>query len=346
MSEFVSLGDHLTQWSTADPVRNAVAAAIMALAEACRELAAIIADGDLGGRLAAQRGAMIGGDVQRELDVRANELLIDALSSAPVAAVASEEMETPLPLAIGAPLLLAIDPLDGSSNIETNLSVGTIFSILPNIRGCETIEAFLIPGRQQLAAGYVLYGPQTALVLTLGAGTDIFTLERSGGVFRRSRSAIRVPARTYEIAINAANYRHWDPPVRVWFDDCLAGFDGPRGENFNMRWLASMVAEAHRILARGGIYLYPGDARPGYRHGRLRLIYEANPIAMLMEQAGAAASSAVGPILDRPPRALHERVPLVFGSSEEVKRLERYHLEPHPIGERSPLFGRRGLFRA
>jgi len=346
MSEFVSLDDRLTEWSTGDPVRSATTAAIMALAEACRDLAAIIAGGDLSGRLAAQRGIIIGGDVQRELDVQANELLIDALSGAPVAAVASEEMDTPLPLAVGAPLLVAIDPLDGSSNIETNLSVGTIFSILPNIPGRAPSEAFLIPGRQQIAAGYAIYGPQTALVLTLGVGTDMFTLDRSSGIFRRSRRDMTVPPQTNEIAINAANYRHWDPPVRTWFDDCLAGLDGPRGENFNMRWLASMVAEAHRILTRGGIYLYPADARPGYRHGRLRLIYEANPIALIMEQAGAAASSVAGPILDQSPRTLHERVPLVFGSCDEVRRLERYHIEPHPIGERSPLFARRGLFRA
>ena len=348
MSDCVSLDDHLTAWAAGDRLRDAAAATLRVLATACCELAQIVASGALAGDLAARRGAGTGGDVQKELDVRANDLLVAALRNAPVAAVASEEMDVPLPLAPGAPILIALDPLDGSSNIDTNVSIGTIFSLLPTPPGGSGAEptAFLRVGNAQVAAGYFIYGPQTALVLTVGDGTDIFTLERASGTFRRTAAGVRVPSHTRELAINASNYRHWDPPVRAWFDDCLAGTEGPRGEDFNMRWIASMVAEAHRILMRGGIYLYPGDARQGYRSGRLRLIYEANPIAFVMEQAGAAASIGRERILDRVPRALHERVPLVFGSSAEIERLARYHVEPRPIGERSPLFGQRGLFRA
>ena len=190
----------------------------------------------------------------------------------------------------------------------------------------------------------MIYGPQTALALTLGAGTDIFTLDPACGRFVRTAVHVRVPPHAREFAINASNYRHWDMPVRTWFDDCLAGAEGPRGENFNMRWIASMVAEAHRILVRGGVYLYPGDARHGYRNGRLRLLYEANPIAFLIEQAGGCASTGRERILDRMPRLLHERVPVVFGAREEVERIERYHLGQAPKGETSPLFACRGLF--
>ncbi len=348
MSDFVSLDDHLTAWAGGDRLRVAAAATLRVLATACRDIAQVIASGALAGDLAAQRGAGTGGDVQKELDVRANDLLVVALRNAPVAAVASEEMDVPLPLAPGAPIVIALDPLDGSSNIDTNVSIGTIFSLLPTPPGGSGAEptAFLRAGSAQIAAGYFIYGPQTALILTVGDGTDIFTLDRASGTFRRTAASVRVPLHTREFAINASNYRHWDPPVRAWFDDCLAGTEGPRGEDFNMRWIASMIAEAHRILMRGGIYLYPGDARQGYRNGRLRLVYEANPIAFVMEQAGAAASTGRERMLDCVPRALHERVPLVFGSSAEVERLERYHVEPRLIGERSPLFGQRSLFRA
>jgi fructose-1,6-bisphosphatase I len=348
MSEHVGLEDHLAEWADEDPRRSAAALTIVALADACRAIADMVADGALGGDLTAHRAAAVGGDVQHEIDVRANDSLIAALAEAPVAAVMSEEIDVPVEINAGAPIIVCIDPLDGSSNIDTNVAVGTIFSLLPvppESSGTQP-AAFLRPGREQVAAGYFLYGPQTALVLTFGAGTDIFTLDRASGTFLRTKTAVQVPSRSREFAVNASNYRHWDPPVRVWFDDCLAGSEGPRGEDFNMRWIASMVAEAHRILTRGGVYLYPGDARQGYRSGRLRLLYEANPIAFLMEQAGAAASTGRGSILDYVPRMLHERVPLVFGSRAEVERLERYHVEPHPIGERSPLFARRGLFRA
>jgi fructose-1,6-bisphosphatase I len=347
MSSYVSLDDHLAAWAAGDATRRAIAATVGALAAACKDIADIVAAGPLAGQLGKMQAAGSGGDFQTELDIRANALLVDALRGAPVAAVASEELDVPVELMPGAPLIVALDPLDGSSNIDTNVSVGTIFSLLPTPPGGGAeLAAFLRPGCQQVAAGYVLYGPQTALALTVGAGTDIFTLDRARGVFLRTRPQVQVPPLSNEFAINASNARHWSAPVRQWFDDCIAGAEGPRGRNFNMRWIASMVAEAHRILTRGGVYIYPGDAREGYHSGRLRLIYEGNPIAFLMEQAGGAASTGSERILDRVPRTLHERVPLIFGSREEVEWLERHHIEPHLVGAQSPLFGRRGLFRA
>lgn len=347
MSSHVSLDEHLRCWVQGDSQREAVAATIRALASACKDLADVVAVGPLSGELSELQADKAGGDFQTALDVLANTRLVDALRSAPVAAVASEELDVPVELAPGAPIIVALDPLDGSSNIDTNVSIGTIFSLLPTPPGGGAEPAaFLRHGHDQVAAGYILYGPQTSLVLTVGAGTDIFTLDRARGVFILTKPQVQIAALSNEFAVNASNYRHWAAPVRQWFDDCIAGTEGPRGRNFNMRWIASMVAEAHRILVRGGVYAYPGDAREGYRSGRLRLVYEANPIALLMEQAGGAASTGRERILDRLPRMLHERVPLVFGSREEVARIDRHHVDPHPTGERSPLFGRRGLFRA
>ena len=347
MSNEVRFDEYLRDWAKGEPLRKAVAKTVSALASACKEISDLVAAGSLSGELSKLQADKVGGDFQTELDILANTHLIDALRTAPVAAVASEELDVPVELDPGAPLIVALDPLDGSSNIDTNVSIGTIFSLLPTPPGGGAEPAaFLRRGHDQVAAGYVLYGPQTSLVLTVGAGTDIFTLDPASGTFVLTRPQVQVPPVSNEFAINASNARHWDKEVRQWFDDCIAGAEGPRGRNFNMRWIASMVAEAHRILVRGGIYAYPGDAREGYRSGRLRLVYEANPIALLMEQAGGAASTGREPILDRAPRMLHERVPLIFGSREEVARLDRHHVEPHPTGEQSPLFGRRGLFRA
>jgi fructose-1,6-bisphosphatase I len=347
MCGHVTLEAHLDAWAGTDGVRSAAAATIAALAGACCGIAEIVRVADRASPLTARRSDGIGGDFQTELDVLANELLTKALAVAPVAAVLSEEMDAPLPLAPGAPIVVALDPLDGSSNIEANVSIGTIFSLLPAAPSGSSAEpaVFLRAGRAQIAAGYVLYGPQTALALTLGDGTDMFILNPQTRTFVRTAARARVPPTAREFAINASNYRQWDAPVREWFDDCLAGADGPRGANFNMRWIASMVAEAHRILVRGGVYLYPGDARQGYRNGRLRLLYAANPIAFLMEQAGAAASTGLECVLDLVPRLLHERVPLVFGAREEVARVECYHSLTDLKAHRSPLFGQRGLFR-
>jgi fructose-1,6-bisphosphatase I len=346
MRDQLALDEYLEAWAKTGDRHRAAASTVTALAAACGDIAALIAAGSFVGDFAARLGNGVGGDFQTELDLRANDLLVKALARAPVAAVVSEEMESPLPLSPGAPINVALDPLDGSSNIETNVSIGTIFSLLPAPAGSGGSEpaAFLRAGREQLAAGYVIYGPQTVLALTLGAGTDLFTLDRARGQFVRTYANVRVPPQAREFAINASNYRHWDTPIQTWFNDCLAGADGPRAENFNMRWIASMVAEAHHILVRGGVYLYPSDARQGYRTGRLRLIYEANPIAFLMEQADGQGSTGRERILDRVPSLLHERVPLVFGAREEVERIERYHLGDVQKGEISPLFGQRGLF--
>jgi len=347
MNAFQGLGRHLEEWSGDDSARAAIAETVARLAETSVRVSDLIAQGPLAGALHAVVGGNVGGDEQKELDLRANDLFVDALKSAPVAVFGSEESEAALVLQDGALLAVAIDPLDGSSNIDTNVSIGTIFSILPMTGvGKGPGEAvFQQAGSNQLAAGFVIYGPQTAVVLTLGQGTHIFTLDRESGDFLLTAANIQIPKGKREYAINASNYRHWDEPVQAYVDDCMSGAEGPRGENFNMRWIASLVAEAFRVLVRGGIFLYPRDNRPGYQHGRLRLVYEANPIAFVVEQAGGAATDGAHRILDLVPTELHQRVPLVFGSSDKVERVVRYHTDRHSIGERSPLFGRRSLFR-
>ncbi len=267
---------------------------------------------------------------------------------APVGLYASEELELPIMVNKDAPLAVAIDPLDGSSNIETNVSIGTIFSILPalGVQGDNPAATFFQPGRNQLAAGFFIYGPQLALVLSVGSGTHVFVFSTRMGTFVQLHESRIIAPRTSEFAINTANYRHWNEAVRLYVDDCLKGSEGPRERDFNMRWIASLVADTYRILMRGGVFLYPADKRKGYAHGRLRLVYEANPIAYLIEQAGGSATDSLERILDLVPEDLHQRVPLVFGSSREVARIGRYHTDPSNIGERHPLFGNRGLFRA
>ena len=331
------------------PLAAEVAATIRLLAQTGVTMAATIAEGPLGQTFGEQDGAANSdGDLQRGLDVLADERFLAAISASPVALYASEELAEPVLVAADRPLALAIDPLDGSSNIETNVSIGTIFSIRPVIGdpARDPLASFLTPGRDQLAAGFMIYGPQTALVLTLGAGTHIFIYSRAEGQFRLATLGQAIPPKTREFAINASNYRHWDEAVRLYFDDCIKGGHGPREGEFNMRWLASLVAEAYRILVRGGTFLYPGDRRRGYAKGRLRLVYEAHPIAMLVEQAGGLATDTINPILDLAATELHQRIPLVFGSSAEVTRIGRYHTLPSQMAERAPLFGTRGLFRA
>jgi len=343
-----TLAEHLSAWAADSQQRAAIAHTVNVLADVCGSISQLVAAGALAGALGATRKENGAGDFQKELDVLANDMLAEGFRAVSVAALASEEMAEPIELNPSGSLLVAVDPLDGSSNIDTNVSVGTIFSVLkaPTEGSRSDADAFLQTGVHQVAAGYAIYGPQTAFVLTVGTGTHVFTLDRKSATFHLTAPHVRVPATTQEFAINASNHRYWDEPIRIYVDDCLKGTEGPRGADFNMRWIASMVAEAHRVLSRGGIYLYPADIRNGYNQGRLRLIYEANPIAWLIEQAGGAASTGHRRILDVQPRSLHQRIPLLFGSREEVARLDRYHLEPHPIGERSPLFGRRGLFRS
>ncbi len=339
----LTLDHHIDNWANGAAERAPVAAVVRAIARTAIEVAALIARGPLAGELGKIVGDNADGDAQKALDLQANDLFLAALRQAPVALFASEENDQPIRLDADAPLAVAIDPLDGSSNIDTNISIGTIFSILPMADDQRAV--FLQPGARQLAAGFVVYGPQTTLVLTLGRGTMIFTLDRQNAAFVLTRRDVTIPEDGSEYAINASNYRHWDDPIRNYIDDCVAGADGPYGKNFNMRWIASLVAEAFRILARGGIFLYPGDARPGYGQGRLRLVYEANPLALIVEQAGGAAIDGQRRILDLTPSALHQRVPLVFGSRAKVERVARYHREPPSARKRSPLFGERGLFQ-
>jgi len=325
-----------------------VAETVALIAQAGVTIAATIAEGATGGALADQVGAANSdGDNQRGLDLLADERFLAAVSNSPVGLYASEEIAEPVQIGSGRPLALAIDPLDGSSNIDTNVSIGTIFSIRP-VTGDPALDpkaSFLQSGRGQIAAGFLIYGPQTALVLTLGQGTAIFVYSHAECEFQLAIPVVQIPPKTREFAINASNYRHWHEAVRLYFDDCIKGGHGPRESEFNMRWIASLVAETYRILIRGGVFLYPGDNRRGYAHGRLRLVYEAHPIAMLVEQAGGLATNCTDPILDIAATDLHQRTPLVFGSSAEVTRISRYHTLPSQIAERAPLFGKRGLFR-
>lgn len=336
---------YLDRWAGQDKERSAVAISVIRLSEACRQISALVGRGPLAGSLGASTGKQSGVDPQKEIDVRANELITTALKGAPVASLASEELEWPLLLNPGAPLAVAVDPIDGSSNIDANVSIGTIFTVLPVCAGGADGSSFLQPGTTQKAAGFTVYGPYTTLVLTVGQGTHMFTLDRGSNRFILIHGPVELPAQTAEYSINSSNYRHWDETIRTYADDILRGETGPRGKNFNMRWTASPVADLYRILTRGGIFLYPGDARDGYRLGRLRLVYEANPFAWIIEQAGGAATTGKSRILDIMPETLHQRTPVIAGSRAEVEYLERLYAEPMAEGERSPLFGRRGLFR-
>jgi fructose-1,6-bisphosphatase I/sedoheptulose-1,7-bisphosphatase len=325
---------------------------------ACKAIARIVAFGVLADSPSAQAagGAVnVQGEVQKPLDVLSNEIFLRMNEwNGHLAGMASEEMDAPYQIPGAYPrgkYLLVFDPLDGSSNIDVNVSVGSIFSILRAPKdvidsGREVTEAdFLQPGATQVAAGYALYGPTTMLVLTVGNGVSGFTLDPNLGEFVLTHKNIQVPADTQEFAINSSNSRFWEQPVKRYVDECLAGKTGPRGKDFNMRWIASMVAEAHRILMRGGVFMYPRDTKDPNKPGRLRLLYEANPIGFVMEQAGARASTGRQPMLGVQPTSLHQRIGLVFGSKNEVDRIERYHSEPAPSEAPPPLFAERSLFR-
>jgi fructose-1,6-bisphosphatase I len=341
MTEHLRLDSYLDRVAAHSPGLAPACQTVLAIADAGRNISKILARGRLAGALAELVGDSRDGDGQKALDVLTNDLLRDAMSISPVAVFASEESDEPEILDMHAKLAVAVDPLDGSSNIDTLAPVGTIFSIFH--AAPVVAESFLQTGRHQLAAGFLIYGPQTALVLTMGDGVRFFTLDPECGAFVVTRDNILVPEKTREYAINASNVRHWEPQIRGYIVELLMGRTGPRGEDFNTRWLASMVADAYRILLRGGVYLYPGDQRRDYRHGRLRLVYEANPVAMLIEQAGGAATDGRQPILDLVPTAIHQRVPLVFGSADEVRRVAQAY-ETKTVTE-LPLFKSRGLFR-
>ena len=344
MDERVTLRSHLDRSVQDAPNRAAVAAVIEALAMASINLADLIADGPLAGITGRHSGVNSDGDLQKDIDVAADEMMRHALRGTPVAAILSEEAELPEILDAAAPLCVAIDPLDGSANLENNISVGTIFSIRP--RGNDIVSTFFEPGTAQRAAGFVVYGPQTTLVLALNQRVDIFILDRRAREFLLTARAVTIAPGTPEFAINASNRRHWHGPVRAYIDECLAGTNGNGGADFNMRWIGSLVAEAFRILVRGGIFLYPGDARDGYEDGRLRLVYEAHPMAFIIEQAGGGASTGRKRVLEIVPDSLHQRCPLIMGSVNNVRRLERMHIGPDiALEQNAPLFGHRGLFR-
>ncbi|ODV01885.1 MAG: fructose-bisphosphatase [Rubrivivax sp. SCN 70-15] len=306
---------------------------IEVVARACKHIAIAVNKGALGEVLGSAGTENVQGEVQKKLDVISNEVLIEANEwGGHLAAMASEEMDSihvvPNRYPQGEYMLL-FDPLDGSSNIDVNVSIGTIFSVLRKIGHARGVseQDFLQPGKQQAAAGYCVYGPQTTLVLTVGNGVALFTLDRETGSWVLTQQDLRIPEDTKEFAINMSNRRHWAAPVTRYIDECLAGKHGPRGKDFNMRWVGSMVADVHRILSRGGVFLYPWDAREPGQAGKLRLMYEANPMAFLVEQAGGAATNGRERILDLVPTRLHERVSVVLGSKHEVERVLAYHRE-------------------
>jgi fructose-1,6-bisphosphatase I len=301
------------------------------VARACKSISHAVNKGALGGVLGSAESENVQGEVQKKLDIIANEVLLEANEwGGHLAAMASEEMDSIYLVPNRYPqgeYLLLFDPLDGSSNIDVNVSIGTIFSVLKKAEGSQgvTEQDFLQPGNQQVAAGYCVYGPQTTLVLTVGDGVAMFTLDREQGSFVLTQENVQVPADTKEFAINMSNMRHWNEPVRRYIDECLQGKEGPRGKDFNMRWIASMVADVHRILTRGGVFMYPWDKREPHKAGKLRLMYEANPMSWLIEQAGGASTNGKQRILDLQPGQLHERVSVVLGSKNEVERVTQYH---------------------
>ena len=303
------------------------------VARSCKSISLSVTKGALGDILGATKTENIQGEVQKKLDIIANEVLIEANEwGGHLAAMASEEMDSIHVIPNRYPqgeYLLLFDPLDGSSNIDVNVSIGTIFSVLKKPENTPAVgEAdFLQPGSKQVAAGYCVYGPQTTLVLTVGDGVAMFTLDREQGSFVLTQENIQVPEDTQEFAINMSNMRHWAAPVKRYVDECLAGEEGVREKNFNMRWIASMVADVHRILTRGGVFMYPWDKREPNKPGKLRLMYEANPMSWLIEQAGGAATNGQQRILDLQPGGLHERVSVILGSKNEVARVTRYHAE-------------------
>ena len=312
------------------------------------------AKGALGGYLGEVGATNVQGESQKKLDVLANDAMIRSCEwGGLVAGMASEELDEPYRIPEDfqrGNYLLVFDPLDGSSNTDVNVSVGTIFSVLRHDSSePPTTQDYLKPGRQQVAAGYTIYGPATMLVLTVGKGTHGFTLDREIGNYILTHPNLAIPEDTNEFAINTSNARFWESPVHRYVTECQAGKAGERGRDFNMRWIASMVAEVHRILMRGGVFMYPRDTKDPAKPGRLRLMYEANPISFLIEQAGGLSSTGRKHLLDVQPEGLHQRVPVILGSRNEVARIERYHLE-HDAGTdrpyESPLFNERSLFRA
>ena len=333
MSAKISLTRYLVEQQRVDGhIPSQLRLLLEVVARACKGISQAVNKGALGGVLGSAESENVQGEMQKKLDIIANEVLIEANEwGGHLAAMASEEMDGIYIVPNRYPqgeYLLMFDPLDGSSNIDVNVSIGTIFSVMVKPDGQGVLEQdFLQPGNQQVAAGYCVFGPQTTLVLTVGDGVAMFTLDREQGSFILTAENMRVPDDTQEFAVNMSNMRHWDTPVKRYIDECLQGKIGPRGKDFNMRWVGSMVADVHRILTRGGVFLYPWDKREPEKPGKLRLMYEANPMAWLIEQAGGAASTGKQRILDIQPGKLHERVSVFLGSKNEVERIARYHGE-------------------
>jgi fructose-1,6-bisphosphatase I / sedoheptulose-1,7-bisphosphatase len=350
LTRYTIESEHRHPGSTGDfsGLLNAVATAVKIISNQ-------VSRGALIGALGSAGMENVQGEEQKKLDRISNEVMIGETEwTGHLAAMASEEMEDIHPvLAAGrrGKYLLVFDPLDGSGNIDVNISVGTIFSILrsPDPGAEPRVEHFLQPGAAQVCAGFALYGPSTMLILTTGDGVDGFTLDRDIGAFVLTHPQLRIPGDCAEFAINASNERFWEPPVRRYIQECLAGSTGPRGRDFNMRWIASLVAETYRILVRGGVFLYPKDSKEPAKPGRLRLLYECNPISFIVEQAGGAASTGRERVMELQPAGLHQRVPLIFGSRNEVERIERYHRDKAAVQQPASdgsLFNSHSLFRS
>ena len=352
-----TLSKFLIEQARGDATLGDLAALLIDVAAAVKSISAMVSKGALGGYLGSLETQNVQGETQKKLDVLTNEAVLSNCDwGGLVAGMVSEEMDLPYVIPSATPIdwprggyLLAFDPLDGSSNIDVNVSVGTIFSVLRHAgNGAPDAQSFLRPGHEQLAAGYALYGPSTMLVLSVGRGTHGFTLDRETGNFILTHPDLLIPPDTSEFAINVSNERFWEPPIQRYVTECKAGRSGVRERDFNMRWIASMVAEVHRILMRGGVFMYPRFTRDPVRSGRLRLLYEANPMALLIEQAGGAASTGRGRLLEVEPESIHQRVPVVLGSRHEVERIERYHQEFDCGDDQpyvSPLFNERSLYR-
>ena len=301
---------------------------LISVANACKLIAKQVEQGALAGIIGSAGSGNVQGETQQKLDIISNDMLLESCGKdATLAAMASEEMETIYPANDAGKFLLLFDPLDGSSNIDVNVSIGTIFSILKKQhQGPASEKDFLQSGTAQVAAGYVVYGPQTTLVYTTGQGVHMFTLDHETGEFLLIKENIQISADTKEFAINMSNMRHWDQPVKRYVDECLAGTEGAREKDFNMRWIASMVADVHRILCRGGLFMYPWDKRDPKKPGKLRLMYEANPMSFLVEQAGGASINGQERIMSLPAEQLHQRVSVILGSKNEVDLIQKYHL--------------------
>jgi fructose-1,6-bisphosphatase I/sedoheptulose-1,7-bisphosphatase len=348
-----TLSKFLIQQSDRSAGASDLAALLIDVAAAVKAISAMTAKGALGGVLGKAGASNVHGEAQVKLDLLAHEEMLRSCEwGGLVAGMASEELDEPYVVPeefVRGRHLLVFDPLDGSSNTDVNVSVGTIFSVLRHDRAePPSVADYLQPGGRQVAAGYAIYGPATMLVITVGKGTHGFTLDREIGNFILTHPNLQIPADTSEFAINTSNARFWEPPVHRYVSECQAGKSGERGRDFNMRWIASMVAEVHRILMRGGVFMYPRDTRDASRPGRLRQMYEANPISLLIEQAGGRATTGRQRLLEVVPETLHQHIPVILGSRHEVERIERYHAEFDCGSDRpytSPLFNERSLFR-